>query len=51
MKGTGTVYLWGKIFDLLKTSTQKHAFTEPINLVNKGDGEVALLKQIPSFKD
>lgn len=36
--------LEAKIFDLLKTLSQNHTFTEFINLVNKGDGEVALLK-------
>lgn len=43
--------MWANIFNLLKTSTQELTFTEPINLVNKGDGIVALLKQIPSFED
>lgn len=36
---------------LLKTSTQKHATIELVNLVNKGKEELALLNQIPSLKD
>lgn len=37
------LFILEKIFNFLKVSTQKHAFTQPIKLANRRDGAMALL--------